>query len=353
MSTFNGEVVEEPEEDEKIQTGNLVTESLPHNYEAGGLEFQVDEFVLDGEPLGERGEIDETDRYLSLVDEPGWGTLQIKGSVRLDMETIKEVFPPDEWDGPAGRLALVKTDRLAISRSRTILEEPPIEPGEMSFDLTIHREDHRGRVHVEPFLTRANERGPSATTHASKVGAKLANGEPWLLQLDESRDEGGLLLPIIEDFDDNDRFPDDRHIHYLSLDEPRNPQLYLNRGHPQVVSVLQNKGTTGGSPRFRDVLYDYIEHSVWTQLIVQTARDTDPDTGETKYDWQDDILEIFVDELYPDLDEDEGATQLATDIRNVEDLPALVQNIERAVHQQYDIPSDSTKLVEEAIQSDD
>ncbi len=160
-------------------------------------------------------------------------------------------------------------------------------------------------------------------------------------------------MPVIDDFEDNDRFPNEHHIHYLSLDEPRNPQLYLNRGHPQVVNVLENEGATGGPPRLRDVLYDYIEHSVWTQLLVQTARDTDPDTGETKHEWQDDVLDKFLDELYPGLEEERAATQLATDIRSVEDIPALMQEIEEAVHQQYDIPADTTKLIEEAIQSDD
>jgi hypothetical protein len=160
-------------------------------------------------------------------------------------------------------------------------------------------------------------------------------------------------MPIIENFDENDKFPDENHIHYLSLDEPQNPQLYLNRDHPQVVKVLKNEGATGGPPRLRDVLYDYIEHSVWTQLLVQTARDTDTDTGETKHSWQEDVLDLFLDELYPTMEDEKAAAQLATDVRSVEDLPALMQNIEQAVHQRYDLPADTTKLIEEAIQSDD
>jgi len=109
-------------------------------------------------------------------------------------------------------------------------------------------------------------------------------------------------MPIIEDFSDYDSFPDENHIHYLSLEAPRNPQLYLNREHPQVVEVLNNTGYTGGPPRLRDVLYDYIEHSVWTQLLLQTARDTSPDTGEPEYGWQEDVLDIFIDDLYPNFE---------------------------------------------------
>jgi hypothetical protein len=160
-------------------------------------------------------------------------------------------------------------------------------------------------------------------------------------------------MPIIEDFSDYDKFPDETHIHYLSLEAPRNPQLYLNREHSQVVKVLNNTGATGGPPRLRDVLYDYIEHSVWTQLLMQTARDTSPDTGEPEYGWQEDILDIFLDDLYSNLGDEEAAIQLAEDVRSYVDIPDLVQRIERTVHQQYDIPTDTTNLIEEAIQSDD
>jgi len=64
-------------------------------------------------------------------------------------------------------------------------------------------------------------------------------------------------------------------------------------------------------------------------------------------------LDIFIDDLYPNLGDDEAAIQLAEDVRSHVDIPDLVQRIERTVHQQYDIPSDTTNLIEEAIQSDD
>lgn len=341
--------------DDDVQTGSLVTQSLPHNYEHEALTFEVDSFELDGTPRGDRGELDTKDRYLSLADESGWGTLEVSGTVELQAETIQEVFPPDEWDAPPGRIAIVKTNPLAIHRSRTILSEPPLEEGTQSFEFEINRDNHRGTVQLEPFVARSEARAPGATNCASKVGARLVDDVPWTIQVDEPTDGGGLLMPIIEDFEDKDRFPDENHVHYLSLRDPQNPQLYLNSDHPQVVEVLNNEGSTGGPPRLRDVLYDYIEHSVWTQLIIQTARDTDPDTGETKHEWQNDVLDIFLDNLYPDVEEEdeEAAARLAADVRSVEDLPTLVQNVEQAVHQQYDIPTDTTKLIEEAIQSDD
>lgn len=352
MSVSDEDSETDESEEEEIQTGSLVTQSLPHTFEQDALSFEVDEFRLDGVELNDQGNLNESDQVLSLVGESGWDILEVEGTVELQSDTIQEVFPPEEWEDSPGRLALVKTNRLAINRSREILSDAPIEAGTHPFEIQLDRDEYRGTVNLEPYLVRSDNRDSGPTNCASKAGSRLANGEPWVVRLDEPTDGGGLLMPIIEDFEDTDRLPDDNHIHHLSLDEPRNPQLYLNRGHPQVVNVLENEGATGGPPRLRDVLYDYIEHSVWTQLLIQTARDTDTDTGETKHSWQDDVLEIFIDDLYPELDEDMAAVQLATDVRSAEDLPALVQKIEQAVHQRYDIPQDTTKLIEEAIQND-
>jgi len=72
-------------------------------------------------------------------------------------------------------------------------------------------------------------------------------------------------------------------------------------------------------------------------------------TGEPEYGWQEDVLDIFIDDLYPNLGDDEAAIQLAEDVRSHVDIPDLVQRIERTVHQRYDIPSDTTNLIEEAI----
>jgi hypothetical protein len=334
----------------EIQTGSIVTQSLPHTYGRHELSVEIDEVRVDGNELGDRGQVDLDKQFISVVDATGWTSLEIEGTVTVEFETIRDVFPPEEYDEPPGRLAMVKTNRLAISRSRNILAEAPLDEGEHEFDIRIARDDFRGSVTVEPYVVRSASRDEGASNCATKVGSRLADGKQWMVRLDDPSDGGGLLMPIIEDFGDTDRLPDDNHIHYLSLDEPRNPQLYLNRGHPQVVNVLKNEGGRGGSPRLRDLLYDYIEHSVWTQLLLQTARDADPDTGETAHHWQDDIVEIFSDDLYPDLDEQMTGVQLATDVRNMEDLPALVGKIERAVHQRYDIPTDTTKLIEEAIQ---
>ena len=339
------------EEEDNVRTGSLVSQSLPHEYHRESLNFSIKSFRLDGTPLNDRGELNEDDRYLSLVDENDWGTLELEGTVSVDQDTVEDVFPFDEWEETPGRLALVKENPLAMSRDRQILADALFEGGTYEFTLYLNRDGHRGRVKIQPFLTRTEEGGSGGSKHASKVGARVADGLSWVIRLDERDDGGSLLMPIIEDFSDYDNFPDENHIHYLSLEAPRNPQLYLNREHPQVVEVLKNEGTTGGSPRLRDVLYDYIEHSVWTQLLMQTARDTSPDTGEPEYRWQEDVLDIFLDELYPSLEEDEAAVQLAEDVRSHVDIPDLVQRIEQAVHQQYDIPLDTTNLIEEAIQS--
>ena len=354
MSTTNGEIEgsDPEEEDEKdIQTGSLVSQSLPHEYQREALEFNVESFRLDGTLLGEKGDLDEDDRFLSLVGVDSWEMLELEGTVTVNQDTVKDVFPFNEWEETPGRLALVKENPLAMSRDRQVLDDSPLDAGTHEFSLCINRDSHRGRVKIQPFLTRDKKGGSSGSKHASKAGARLADGLSWIIQLDERDDGGSLLMPFIEDFSESEDLPNENHIHYISLKTPRNPQLYLNGEHPQVVELLKNTGSTGGSPRLRDILYDYIEHSVWTQLLMQTAHDTSPDTGEPEYGWQEDVLEIFLDDLYKDLEHKEAAIQLAEDVRSHVDIPDLIQRIEHAVHQQYDIPYDTTTLIEEAIQS--
>jgi len=248
MAAVN-EDVEGAESDEEgeddIQTGSLVSQSLPHKYQEDALEFDVESFRLDGVPLGDRGDLDEDDQFLSLVDHDNWKTLELEGTVTVDQDTVEEVFPFDEWEETPGRLALVKENPLAIRRDRQILADSPLDHGSYEFTLGINRDDHRGRVKIKPFLTRTKKGGSSGSKHASKIGARVVDGLSWVIQLDEREDGGSLLMPIIEEFSDYDRFPNENHIHYLSLERPRNPQLYLNREHPQVVEVLNNTGYTG------------------------------------------------------------------------------------------------------------
>ncbi|WP_143823792.1 hypothetical protein [Halosegnis longus] len=354
MATVDdGEGVESQDEEEQdIQTGSLVSQSLPHEYEKEALGFNIDSFQLDGAPLDDQGELRRDDHFLSLVDVDNWGELELEGTVTVDKDTIENVFPFDEWEETPGRVGLVKENPLTMRRDRQILADSPLGNGSYNFSITLARDDHRGQVKIRPFATRTEKSGPSGSKHASKVGARVADGPSWVFQLDEREDGGSLLMPVIEDFSSYDEFPNENHIHHLSLEAPRNPQLYLNREHPQVVEVLNNNGSTGGPPRLRDILYDYIEHSVWTQLLMQTAHDTSPDTGEPEYSWQEDVLDLFLDDLYPNLDDDEAAIQLAEDIRSHVDIPDLVQRIEEAVHQHYTLPSDTTNLIEEAIQND-
>lgn len=343
---------EQDESEEDVKTGSLVSQSLPYDYQGEALEFNVESFRLDGTPLNSRGDLDEEDRVLSIVGVGSWQTLELEGAVTVNQDDVEEVFPFNELEETPGRLTLVKENPLAMSRTRQILADQPLSEGRYEYTLSIDRDDHRGRVKISPFLTRTDEGGPGGSKHASKVGSRVADGLSWTIQLDERDNGGSLLMPIIEDFGEYEGFPDENHIHYLSLEAPRNPQLYLNKKHPQVVEVLNNTGSTGGPPRLRDVLYDYIEHSVWTQLLMRTARDMSPDTGEPEYGWQEDVLDIFLEDLYSDLDEEDAAVQLAEDVRSHVDVPDLVQRIERTVHLQYDIPSDTTNLIEEAIQND-
>lgn len=335
------------------ESASLKSQSLPHEYASEALQFSITDSTVDGQAVGDVGAIHESRRMISLEETATWSTLRLECTVELDSETIETVFPPDEWDDVPGRLAIVRTCDTAIYRDRDIVASTPLEADEYSIPIELNRERYRGDVVLQPYLVRTESRSSGGTNCATRTGARLADGEQWTIRVDAPEDEGGLLEPLIESFSDYPTFPDETHLHYLDLSEPRNPQLFLNRDHPSIIEILRNEGATGGPPRLRDVVYGYIEHSVWTQLLLRTAQDTDPDTGETEYGWEEDVLDIFYDELYEGLDRSDAACRLANDADGVEDLNILVQKIERAVNDRVDLPYHVQTLIEEGIQNVD
>ncbi len=349
------ETPEATDEDGEVdyETGSLQRDSLPYAYKEEALDLTVTNYLLDGESSDDRGDLYEGRQSISLVDDGDWKTLTIEGSIGVTQETIESVFPGDEWDDPPARLAVVITCPESISRCAEMLTDHTVEEKTYEFTIELNREDYRGDVFFIPFLVRGEERLTGVANRATKVGARLADGEPWRVTLDRGPDDGGLLQPLVEPFGDHEKFPDDTHMHYLDMDEPRNPQLFLNADHPTIVQVLNNEGSTGGPPRLRDVLFGYIEHGVWMQLLLRTAQDVDEDTAETKFNWQEDVIDLFYEELYPDLDREEATVQLGKDASDVEDLNLLVQRLERAINDRVDLPYDTQRLIEEGIQNVD
>jgi hypothetical protein len=197
---------------------------------------------------------------------------------------------------------------VTIRRHREAGDDLCINPTStetQSFEITLERSQMAGGVKLRPYLVRASAQDTDSS-HATDLGDRLASGPAWTLKVDEVDDDGGFLQPLYEEFDRLGYLGDD-HLHHLRFQPPSEPKLYLNANYPRLVKVLNNEGAKGADPRFRDVLYDYIEQSVWKQLLFRAASDADAATGELRYDWEEEeVVDEFADDLFNGVDETEA-----------------------------------------------
>lgn len=340
-------------------SGRLTSEGFPHNYLEDALEFTCGEVEVAGEFPADQS--DDTvnlvpgDRRLSLVAVPEWDEVVLGGTVSIPEKVFNGTLPYDERDDPPVKLVVAVRSPQTILRVGVTQSEFGVDvtgPGEYAWSATLRKEDLRGDVRLKPYLVR-NEHQSLDEGYAKREGDRLASTESWTLRVDETREEGGFLHPRIESFERNDSFPGSEHLHYLYFEDPSTPKLYLNADHNQLVDVMQNEGTTGGDARFRDVLYDYIEQSVWQELLLRAANDIEPQSGETKYPWQEEVVELFQDDLYEGETElDEVKRRMADDATSGDDLDVLYSEIDRAIQKRVNHPDRALSLLQEGLNDD-
>lgn len=348
------------------RTGKLSKDGFPHNYLHDALSLSIvgaDVETGDDTKIPDSSiEIIESDRRLSLEAIPNWDTVTISAVVDIP-EKVYNTLPPEERGDyapaevdagePPLRFVLAVRSSKTILRKRITQEELSIdvsEAGETDVEFDIQSHEVAGDVEIKPFLVRATNQSAD-DAYASSVGDRLASTEKWTVRVDRADEDGGFLDPIIEDFD-RPGFPGDEHLHYLKFETPSTPKLYLNANHPQLVDVLNKEGSWGGDARFRNVLFDYIEQSVWNQFLLRTANDTDVETGEQRHPWQEDVVSIFADDLFdPEDDETDVAVKMAECV-NTGDLDVLVREIDEAIQKRVDHPDATLSLLQEGIDND-
>lgn len=348
------------------RTGKLSKDGFPHNYLKDALGLSIvgaDVETGDDTELPDGSiEVVESDRRLSLEAIPSWNTVTVSAVINIPKKVYNTLpsgergdYAPKEVDAeePPIRFVLAVRSSKTILRKRLTHEDLSIdlmEAGETEVEVELHSHEVAGDVEIKPFIIRTENQSKD-DGYASSVGDRLASAEKWTVRVDRPDEDGGFLDPIIEEFD-MPGFPGDEHLHYLKFETPSTPKLYLNANHPQLVDVLNKEGSWGGDARFRDVLFDYIEQSVWNELLLRTANDTDIETGEHRHPWQEDVVSLFADDLFdPEDDEVDVALKMA-EYADSEDLDVLVDEIDRAVQKRVNNPDAALSLLQESINND-
>jgi hypothetical protein len=340
-------------------SGRIVGEGFPHNYLDDALNFSVESVEVVGEQEFDTSDdtvqLVRSDRRISIVGVPEWDEVTIGGTVEIPRKVFSGTLPREEREELPIELVVATRCSKTILRRGLSNDDHGIsvdEEGEFQFSLTVERDDVRGEVEIKPYVVRAEHQSIDIE-YASRTGDRLASTDSWILEVDEQEEDGGFLHPRIEPFDRHDSFPDGEHLHYLHFEDPSTPKLYLNANHGRLVDVLQNVGTRGADPRFRDVLYDYVEQSVWQQLLLRAASDIDAETGEVRHPWQEEVVELFEDELYPEIEDTEELRQkIAEDAASGDDLDILVHQIDLAIQRRIDHPQKAVDLFQEGLHND-
>lgn len=325
------------------------TTALPYPYRSEGLDFEIDEFVVDGERTVAVG---DDNRRVPVAPTDPQRKVVLRGELDLPEEVVTTVFPEPERDSPPGKLYVAVRSLDTMLRDRVDVASTDLEAGRYDVTVRLPRAEVHGDVQLVPFLTRT--RGlPSSdvdTPCATTAGVRLASAPTWTVRMDDPRDGSEDAIDGEQaSFSEHDHLPSGDHLYYVDFRNAGRPKLWLNSDHGRIVEILHGSGTMGTRARMRDVILDHIQHATWTQLLVRAIADADPETGEPRHDWQETVLEMFATDLTDHDETAQAAVELTRRLADPDDVPFLTEAIDEVVQSHVDPREQFINLIEEGL----
>ena len=333
------------------------TRNLPFRYREEGLEFELENYSLDGRkprdidlaPGEATVDIAPEDQSGLSVDRDAWDKASLYGRITLDEEVIEKTFPPEERDAPPAKLYVAVRCHDTIFRDRVDVETSSATPGEYDVTVPLSWEDFRGTVELRPYLVRTENRD-GASSYASSRNVKVASGDRYEIVVDHWDDDDPPAIDGEEaSFSQTQHLPDDDELYYLDFRNEARPKLWINADHPRIADVLRSEGSVGAEPRMRDVVLDQISYAVWSQLVVRAATAIERD-GSVEHQWQETVLEAFAPDLYDVADIDDAKQLLREDVRDPDGLAELVTRLDAELQEFIDPRRQLIHLMEEGLQ---
>ena len=249
---------------------------------------------------------------------------------------------------PGTTLIVLRGTATRLRRS-VVVANAELSPSAVPFTIALRRDDVHGSVELVPFLVRAEDAASATPGYASQRGTRLASGRPWTVRVDRLRDPAGRFLDTryCRFSEDAELRPYADTLYRLQLSE--SPVLWINSDHETVQRVFDDRGTRGPKARIREVAFDLIAQSVWTQLFLQAALDLSHG-GQLVYEWEDSVLR----ELLPSIILGERAhaarvTSLCSKLER-EELPELLARLATVLQRRNKLVDHLAKLVEETAE---
>ena len=315
---------------------------LPYAYGRGELELRIVSCILDGEAAVPP----DVGRRLLELDIP-WTSGILTLEVGVTPSTTTRVLPASATADEVQILVKLHCPPTFLRSGRTSRIATFDAPCTVEFEIA--RADLAEAAYLQAYLVRTQPL-EAAAGYGKVRGARLADSPSWELRIDRTREPRGEFLDLrYRRFSDDETIPprDRRNLYRLELD-PAAPVLLINADHERIAAVLDSKGTVGRYARLREVAFDSIAHSVWSQLFLYAARSYVELEEETLYSWQDAVLDGVLRDVFPEAAS--GADRRDRLVDEWGDLPGLMSRLDAALQQRNPLAAHLEKLLQEEDQ---
>lgn len=308
---------------------------FPWAYAPFGVICRVTQAQYDGD----RDAVILPDRHLVEADEP-FDVLTLELELEVPQEVVASVLAPQD----TSPLAVVLAFRCADTRWREGVTFP-WRGQVLRHRQRLHRAQLSGSIELAASLVRLEEARPSRAGFASRPLARLSEARSWEVRVDRKRPLGGVYLDVrLTSFAVDALVPqsDKANLYRLEL-EGEAPILWLNSDHPAATAALSSNAQSGRAARLREVAFDVIAPSVWTQLFLRAATDLVEDG--TGAEWQEAVVAQVCRLLYGEvLSPEETKARLEDEL---EALPGLLSKLDAALQRHHELARHLERLAEE------
>jgi hypothetical protein len=291
----------------------------PYRFSEYGIDVMPVRCVLDGERTIALAP--DADRHLLDLSAHRFMTARLSIQATVTPAILAAVFPPAELPGPPACLALLVRCPPTRLRLAVPVSAAPLQPTTYTATIDLDRANLAGSVELSAAIVRDHAR-VREDDFADFAGARVADARPWELRIDAARPVHGQYLDIrFQDFRASglDQFPHPDALYQLDCASEA-PILWLNDAHPRLCTALTSTASVGRVARLRDVVFERLEHAVWTRLVARAFHDVSR-LGEPAFEWQEPVLRLWLPRLYPTVGDHES--RLAALARELEESDSI------------------------------
>jgi hypothetical protein len=318
---------------------------LPYRYDEHGLDMGFVRCQLEG--MRDAPAFDTERRVLELSGER-FNTAALRLAVTVEAALLEASFPPDERAHPPGRVVVLATCAATRVRRSIILSDGVLAAGRLEGTIELYARDLSGTMELVPMLLRSTERVGADDGYASAAWTRLASGRAIEVRIDAARPLHGEYLDIrYESFAEKGppQFTYASALYQLDCNGDA-PVLWLNTDHQRVAAVLEAAGTVGRAARLRDLLFQHMSVSIWTQLFWRSAHAV-VETSETLYEWQDAVLARLLPKLYRDVPDPESRIEALREELDQDRADDVTARLDLVLQDDLEIATRAERLAEE------